>query len=252
MRRTLLSALSVTAMLGFAAGTLATAGDEAKAIIAKAIKAHGGEEALTKYKASQSKHKGTRVVGGAGEVEFTQDVSIMLPDKVKDTLRLQIKNRTVTIVTVYNGDSVSIEANGKAVQVTDKFKEAAAESIYRTRVTRLVSLVKDKDYELSLLGEIKVEGKPAVGVRVSSKGHKDVNLFFNKETGMLVKSEHRALDQGGKEVDEEHIILEHQKTQAGIAFPKRILVKRDGETVMQSEVTEAKSFEKLDDSEFQK
>ena len=31
----------------------------------------------------------------------------------------------------------------------------------------------------------------AVGVRVASKGQKDVSLYFNKETGLLAKVERR-------------------------------------------------------------
>ena len=50
----------------------------------------------------------------------------------------------------------------------------------------MVKLVKDKGYELALIGEVKVEDKPAIGVRVSVKGQKDINLFFDKQSGVRI------------------------------------------------------------------
>ena len=120
---------------------------------------------------------------------------------------------------------------------------------------RLVTLVKDaKDYELSPLGEVKVEGKSAVGVLVKSKGHQDVSLFFDKETGLLAKVEYRTTEpMSGKEISEERIVLKYgDKSKEGLAMPKEVLVKRDGETFMKAEVLESKVLEKLDDSEFKK
>ena len=42
--------------------------------------------------------------------------------------------------------------------------------------------MKEKGYELSLIGEDKVEGKKVVGVRVSKKDQKDISLYFDAET----------------------------------------------------------------------
>src|SRR6516164_124077 len=99
MRRTLLPLLSIGLLLGLTAGSRA-ADDDPKAIIAKAIKAHGGEEALTKYKATQSKTKGKMTIPGAGEVEFTQEAASMLPDKLKETLMLDVGGMKVNVVTL--------------------------------------------------------------------------------------------------------------------------------------------------------
>src|SRR5438128_1054638 len=121
MRRMLLPLLTAI-LLGLVAGVRAEEG--VKAILARAIKAHGGEEALSKYKAGQAKTKGKLKVPGAGEVEFTQEVSTMQPDKFKESLEFEIANQKVTVVTIANGDKASIEANGKAIEVTDNIKKA--------------------------------------------------------------------------------------------------------------------------------
>src|SRR3569623_1405897 len=114
--------------------------------------------------------------------------------------------------------------------------------------------MRDKAVELSPLGELKVEGEPAVGVRVSTKGQKDLNLYFNKKTGRLAKVERRGTEAAtGNEVTEERIILEYRApNKLGIPLPKRVVVKKDGKKFMEAEVVESEQLEKVEDSEFQK
>jgi hypothetical protein len=239
---------SLIGVLLLAAG--ARAEDETRAILAKAIKAHGGEKAQDKFKAGQTKTKGKlEILGG---IEFTEESSFMLPDKFKETMEMTVMGEKVRVVTVYNGKKAIIEANGKEVEVDDKIKDSLKDALYAMKVGQLVSLVKDKGFELSALGEVKVEGKAAVGVRVASKGRKDISLYFNKETGLLAKVEHRTIDpMNGNEITEERIITEYTKTD-GVPTPKRLTIKHDGEKFMELEVLETKRLEKIDDTEFDK
>jgi len=171
MRRVLFPVLGVVVVLGLLSRVHAADAD-VKAVLEKAIKAHGGEEALTKYKASQAKNKGKIILPMFGETEFTQEISSMLPDKLKEKMEFEINNVKIAVVTTINGDKISIEANGNNVPVNDNIKMALADGRQLLRASRLISLMKDKDFELSSAGEVKVEGKPAVGVLVKSKGQK--------------------------------------------------------------------------------
>src|SRR5437764_1299553 len=104
MRRTLPLVLSAAALLGPLTAARA-ADDDVKAVLAKAVKAHGGEERVAKYKASQSKSKGKIDLPMAGELDFTQEVSAMRPDKIKDTLELSKgEKKLLTRTLMYNGD----------------------------------------------------------------------------------------------------------------------------------------------------
>ena len=212
-----------------AAPVAAAADDDVKTIIAQAIKAHGGEEFLSKHKAARSQNKGKITLPGVGEAEFTQNLAYMLPDKLKDNLELNIGGQKITIATLMNGDKISIEAAGKAVPITDEIKTAMKDAQHMMSVARLAPLLKDKSFELSLFGEAKVEDKPAIGVRVSQKGKKDITLFFDKKTHLIAKVEHRTQAPGaGQEVNEERIVKEYQKDKDGIFLPKKVLVKHDG------------------------
>ncbi|MCI0702538.1 MAG: hypothetical protein L0241_15755 [Planctomycetia bacterium] len=250
MSRLLTASLSAVVLFAFA--TSSRAADEPKDIIAKAIKAHGGEEVLTKHKAAQSKNKGKINIPGLGETEFTQDVSYMLPDKFKDVMELKVGDKNITVFTLVNGDKVSIEVDGKEIDAKDAVKDALKDASHIMQIARLVPL-KEKGYELSLIGEDKVEGKKVIGVRVSKKDEKDVNVYFDKETWLLTKLEYRGAEPGtGKEINEERIITEYSKPKDGAPTPKKIIIKHDGKLFLEAEVLEVKSFEKLDDSEFKK
>ena len=251
MSRLLMSLCSVAALVVVSGGVRA-ADDDAKAILTKAIKAHGGEEYLTKNKAARMQNKGKLTIPGVGETDFTQDLAYMLPDKLKDTLELTIGGQKISIVTVMNGDKLSIEAAGKAVDITDDIKKALKDAQHMMTVGRMVPLLKDKSYELSIFGEAKVEDKPAIGILVASKGKKDITLFFDKKTNLLAKIEHRTVEAGtGNEIGEERIILEY-KIKDGIPFPKKVLVKHDGKTFLEAEMVESTMLEAIDEAEFKK
>jgi hypothetical protein len=254
MRRVFLSALSAVVLFGFVSGTRAA--DDAMAIVTKAVKAHGGEEKLAKYKATRAKSKGTMVYPGAGELQFTQEVVTMLPNKFKDVLELSANGKTSTRTLWFNGDKFAIEQDGNEIKIDDdktkEVKERLLDAAYMGKVSRLLPLVKEKGFEMSLVGEEKVEDKPAIGVLVKSKGHKDITLYFDKETSLLAKVQFRTVKEGTKkEETEERIVVAYEK-ENGQPFPKKIVIKHDGEKFVEAEVVERKMLEKIDDSEFTK
>ena len=73
----------------------------------------------------------------------------MIPDKFRESMELKIMGNTINILTLVNGDKMTIELNGKEITVPDKAKEST-EGRRATcwTIARLVTL-KDKKYELS-------------------------------------------------------------------------------------------------------
>jgi hypothetical protein len=254
MSRWLVASLSAVVLVAFAPAVRA-ADDDPKEVIAKAIKAHGGEEFLTKHKAVQATEKGKINIPGAGEHDFTSEFCYVLPDKFKHVYEFDIMNQKVRLVAIIDGDKASVEgtAGGQKIELGEHIVTAYKDVPHILRVAHLTPLVKEKGYELSIIGEDKVEGKKVVGVRVTKKDHKDISLFFDKETSLLVKMEYQTVDSmNGKEITEERIVKEYMKNKDGIQVPKKMLVKQDGKTFLESETVEAKYLEKIDDSEFKK
>jgi hypothetical protein len=247
--RTLLVPSLILGLLLVAAGG-ATAADKTQAIIDKAIKAHGGAEKLTKnkHRATQSKSKGT--IELAGGITYTQE-TFLQAGKFKDIKQLSVMGQDVAVTIVYDGKKAWANANGKTMELEGKILDEIKESMYMIRLAGMVFL-KEKGVELSPLGEVKVNDRSAVGVKVASKGHRDLNLYFDKESGLLAKTEHQALDElTQKEVAEERIVQEYQEVD-GIKVAKKALINREGKKFMEIEVLEVKFPDKLDDSEFAK
>jgi hypothetical protein len=115
-----------------------------------------------------------------------------------------------------------------------------------------LAMLGDKDIELSIIGDDMVGDTAVVGVRVSSKGHKDVSLYFDKKTHLLKKSIGRMLDfESHAEVEQERIVDEYKEVD-GMMRPARMTLNKDGKKFVEIELTEVRSVDKLDDDTFAK
>lgn len=217
--------------------------DEARTLLERAIKAHGGADKLTKLKAARIRTKGKiEILNG---LDFTQEIAFQMPDKLRETMEFEINGMQIKTESVFNGKKSSVLVNGKRVPIADKIKDALKDAKHVMQVSRLVTL-RDKAYELSLLGEAQVNGKPALGLRIAKKGAKDVNLYFDKKTARIAKVETRTTDvMSGQEVTEERIIAEYQ-VKNGVPTAKRVVVRRDGKQFLEAEVLEVEQSETSD------
>lgn len=242
------SIIALVAIGSLCVPSLLRAEDPAK-LIEKCIQATGGVEKLS-AQGGQTKTKGNLDVQGA-TVDFTSELIYQLPNKFKEEVELNVGGQNVKIATTFNGKDYSISANGQSIPLQDKQVAELKDVSNMMQISRLIYL-KDKKYELASIGESKINDMPAEGVRVATRGFKDVNLYFDKKTGLLVKIERQALDfQSQQEVNEERLILEHMEVD-GLKIPKKLKINRDGKKYMEAEVESYKTLEKVDDSAFDK
>jgi hypothetical protein len=238
------SILLVGIVLGFPTGARAV--ETPQAIVERAIQAHGGAEKLSKPWTIQTKRKGT-----LGTFAFVQQASLGPAGQFKEALEVDVNGKKFTLIRVFNGEEGWVISNEKPLEVNDQLRTELREASFLTRVVRLAPL-KDKMIELTALGEAQVNGRPAVGVKVSLKGHRDINLYFDKGSGLLAKIERRVVDVTAKqEFNEEQVITEYQETE-GIKTVKKAIINRDGKKFVELEVTEVKFLDKIDESEFAK
>jgi len=237
--------------VAFAALVSAQQGPDLKAVIKKAIEAHGGEQNLAKYKAGVSKFKGTIELGPV-TADVTGETSLQKPDKVKNVLNLDFSGKKLELITVFNGKQLWVNSMGQTKEVDDeKILNAAREEMQIEGAGSLSDFLKEP-YELNALGESKVKDKAAIGIRVSKKGQRDFNIFFDKKTGLVVKTEMRTLNaMTMQEITQEKFVLEYQD-KAGMKIAKRVEIQRDGKPFMEIEITDVQALEKLDDSVFAK
>jgi hypothetical protein len=234
------------------AGTTAARADDAadaRALVDKAIKAHGGAEAIAKVPAITVKFKGTVHTMGMG-LPFVGEVVTQGNDRSKLDIEVEVMGQKFRFVSVLNADKGWIKM-GDTTNEMDKDQLDEAKEQARTGWVATLVPLKDKQFTLATTGEIEIGKRPALGVKVSSKGHRDVDLYFDKETGLLVKTEARAKDEGGKEVTNETFYADYKDVQ-GVKQAMKVTVKRDGTLYVEGEVSEYQLGESLDASVFAK
>jgi outer membrane lipoprotein-sorting protein len=226
------------------------AGEGAVAIIDKAIVAHGLKGKQDTSTGYRGKTKGTLHTAGL-DIEFTQEVTVQVPDKFKEAMEMSVMGKNVNVTSVFNGKEGWIKVGDMDIKVENELLAEFKEAAYAMSLGQGL-LLKDKAIKLGLLGEVMVKGKPALGIRVSKEGQRELSFFFDKETGLIAKVERRTRDfMSGQELTEERIITEYQ-TVAGRKIAKKVEVLRDGKNFLEAEVIEASFVEKLGDGEFAK
>jgi len=173
--------------------------DDALAILERAIKAHGGAEGLIKAQVCTRAELGTFVQDDK-DVPFTSETTGRLPDRVR--LKITVAKR-LEMISVLNGDKGWLRTTGPAVEVVKERLAELREEAYGSYLTTLVPLRK-APFTLGTVPEIKVGGEPAVGIKVTSKGHSDSKLYFSKRSGLLVKIARRSTE-AGVMVDKEYL-----------------------------------------------
>jgi hypothetical protein len=236
----------MTALLFASLSNVSRADDQsdAAAIVEKGLKAIGGREKVAKYKARTWKAQGTYYGMGQG-VPYAGEYSVQWPGK----FRMEIVG---VFAIVLNGDKGWLKMGDTVKEMSPDELAEQREEHYAGWVMTLLPL-SDKAFQVSTMGETQVAGRPTLGVNVKRDGHRDVQLYFDKESGRLVKSENRvkAAELGGKEVLQEVFYSDYREVD-GVLLSARVELKRDGAKFVEADNSEFKQFESLSDGAFGK
>jgi hypothetical protein len=224
--------------------------DKPRGIIERAIQAQGGETKIAKLRTMRIKVEGTTdLIPGQPNSPISIEDTWQMPRRYKTSSSFQFMGNAVTQTQAMDGDTGWAQFNG---QTQDLPKEALAEmkeQKYAEDLDRL-SFLNEKGIELSALDETKVDGKPALGVLVKSTGHRDVKLYFDKSSALLVKRRQNVLDPAsGKEVSQEVVFSDYQDKD-GVKHYRKITAYRDGKKIIEAKVVELEFFDKLEDKVF--
>jgi len=251
MRKLLLLAAGICATL--AAPPTAPAQDaEAQAIIDKAIKAQGGLDKTKSLKAFTAKLKGNANVMGM-DFDFTMDAYSQPPNKSKAVINLTIAGKQLQVIQIFNDGKGWVSVDGQVMDLDKETIDEHKAMVHVESVTSLFGLKEDKAVKLSPLGESKVGDNPVVGVQVTKEGKRDVNLYFDKKTDLLLKAEYRAIDQFSKqEVNQEKIFSDYKELLPGLKMASKQVINNDGKKSMDLEFIEIRAVDRHDDSIFAK
>lgn len=218
--------------------------------VEKGIQAQGGRAALERYTAGTGKIKGT-IHALSDAADFSGEVALQGSNQHRFVIDTEVAGQKLRIASVLNRDKAWTAINDETEELEGEDLSDTQEDSFGEWVATLTPLNKP-EFSLALVGEVKVENRPAMGVTASSKGHRDVNLYFDKETGLLVKSEKRVKDETTRqEVTEETFLSEYKDVQ-GTKQAMRLIIKRDGKRFLDGELSDVQLVERLDDSVFAK
>jgi hypothetical protein len=228
----------------------------AKAVIEKAIKAVGGEEKLSKIKAATWKDNGKFYGFGEDGIDFTSS-----------TTSLGTTKRAMAIEGSVAGEKfdvrIIVSDKGGWTKTGDEVEEMDDEELTEQRQQMFADwhafinplALKSEKFKVTPLGDMKIEGRDTVGVRVTCKGQKDMNLYYDKETGLLAKTEWQVKDTdglvGGGEVQQEAWVSDYKEFN-GIKLPTKSVVKWAGKKYVESESSDYQLVEKLEGDPFVK
>ena len=217
-------------------------------VIERAIVAHGGYESLSKSRAERIELRGTMYVGQTA-VPFSNHLTLQLPAQYKSVVVLQQGERRHGIVHLLNGDQAMVLIDGQPQTVNSLHLSQLRQTLQLEQAMRLVPLLSDPGFTLHPGQDYEYNGGMVTSVRIQGKSQRELVLYFDQKSGLLVKSEHRLDGPGGKDVTQEAFYSDYREV-GGHRRPGKVTIRRDGQKVMDVELVDAQRLMRIDVLEF--
>lgn len=222
----------------------------AEDVVRRAIHAQGGKENLKKHLTYWVRTKGTRTSEGVtANVEF--ELWCQHPSHSRFEMKITSGDVRATQTAILDGAHGWCGLNGRLHEADEKEIKGMHEAMYMMQVRSLYPLLEGERFTLTAVPETPVKDRPAVGVKVTAKGQQDVRLYFDKETGLLVKAQYKAVDHKFKDVSSEEILSDYRDVQ-GAKEPFKLVILSDGKEYATFERIEMRILERIDPKVFAK
>lgn len=224
--------------------------DAARAVLDRALRAVGGKKELARLAGVSFKTRGTFDAGGV-QVELSGEMSLQGLDRIRWEVQASAMGRGENGTLLFNGGKGwASNAGGNSREIP---KEDGAVFVNALRCVRLAlnpALLRQPGVKLAPLGELKVGDRETVGLKVTQKGFPDIDLFFDKKTGLPCKTEIRQKE-GKQGMEKPHaFVFDAYKDFDGVKQPTKVKFLRDDKVLIELECSEFRPQEKLDDSLF--
>jgi hypothetical protein len=211
--------------------------DKARKIIAAGIEAAGGADNLSKFNVSTWNEVGVFYGMGDG-LPYRGKMAVQWPHQ----FRMEVAG---VFTLVLNGEKGWIIMGDRSRPMTANELAEQKEQHFSAWLP-----LRDAGFELTALDEGDVDGRAATVVKVSRDGHRDVTLYFDKETSLLVKSVQMVKPMGqGKEVRQE-VYYRDYSDMDGARIPVTIDMRRDGKRFVEARIKDLRAVDRLDDKVF--
>jgi hypothetical protein len=209
-------------------------------IIDEAIRAHGGEGKLAGLSAFTLKE---RTVYPDAATWDTQIV-VQLPGRCRREMTISSGGKSSTSLIVLDGEQGWQKLN----EMVAPYPRTFIASIWKytipydgpRSILRLRARQKNPACQFTMAGEGTVEGRPAVGLRMKLEGGPEAIWYFDKETGLLLKTEQRTKRFEGEDSVQVTLYGDYQ-TFDGFPMARKQTSHRDGKLAFTTELIDFKA-----------
>ncbi len=209
-------------------------------IIDRAIRAHGGAERLAGLSAFTIKE---RMVYPDAATWDTQIV-VQLPGRYRWERTTSSGGKTSTTLIVLDGEQGWMKLNDHVTPYPRTFIESSWKYTIPYEgprsILRLRARQKNPACQFTTTGDGTVEGRPAVGLRMKLEGGPEATWYFDKETGLLLKTEQRTKRFEGEDSLQVTLYGDYQ-TLDGFPMARKVTSRRDGKLAFTTELIDFKA-----------
>ncbi len=220
----------------------------APAVLAKAIAALGGDEALSRIKAVSWKAK-SKMTFGPNTSEVATSVVYQGLGSMRQEFEGEFGGNKMKGVTVLLGDKGVRVFGGNRTDMRADELASEKRSVLLALAPVLIVPLKGAGYTLASVADATVEGKPAAGVRVTEPDKKVFTLYFDKASGLPVRLVATVAGFMGQEFEQDTLYSDYRDA-AGIKKAMKVVLKRDGQVFMEQQITEFKVLDTVDPKTF--
>jgi hypothetical protein len=214
------------------------------ALVRRAVVAHGGRDNLKKRMCYYWQGKGELTVGQQTAM-ITQECWTQLPGRLKMDTEYRSKEGA-------RQSSQTVSRGGRTWHTMDGLTGELSKECFRgtelAYLASLLPLLDDKTLQLSALPDTKVRGQAATGVRVTAPDRAPVDLYFDKQSYLLVMMEYNKNDLNGQPLVNNEYFTEY-KTIQGVPWPMKRLKIAPG-VHAEVRITEVKFLKTIDPAKF--
>lgn len=221
---------------------------DATPILDKAIVALGGEAKLAKAAVTSWKASGT-ITFNENEAPIKTRSIIEGFERQKSDFEFEINGNSVVGVTVFDGakgwrkigDMVQ-DLDGEALAVT-------RQNTYLQAIHVSILPLKTKPFEAEAAPDEKVGDKMTAVVKAKGPDGKPFTLYFDKQTGLLLKLTATIKNFQGEDVKEDSTFSDYKEFD-GIKRATKVDILWDGKPFLKSEYSDFKTMEKAEPGTF--
>jgi hypothetical protein len=179
---------------------------------------------------------------------FIAETSVMLPDRLRNQVRINPGAQEVVLTQLLHGEKMGMFINNMPQKLTENLANELRETLIMNQVMRLVPLIKDPELKPTFAGAGVVNGRSSRIVRVAPPGRREIKLWFDQETGLLVKTEH-PVGTGDKPVWQEEYYGNFREMGV-FRRPAKMTTVRAGQKIMEAELVEVRYLDSIPENEF--